>query len=123
MNTSAWLGWGSTDRSHFPGWGSRGSKEVRPDHFCPSQGCQHTWVRAGGPQATRYGDRPAGRLEEGTSGTPSLTLHIPRAGVNGRVEPGLPKELPGQPTAPSWQEEVLTGTPVSQRPVCDTNAL
>lgn len=76
-----------------------------------------------------YRDKPAGWLEEGTSGTLGLTLHIPRAEADRRAEPGAshraagsaycrPPHPPASKEQSLWQEQVLTGTPVSHRLIC-----
>lgn len=69
-----------------------------PDIPRPSQGCRHSCVGAGSPQATMCGDRPAGQLGEGTSETPGLPLHIPGQAQTARQSWVLAKELPGKPT-------------------------
>lgn len=95
---------------------------MRPDPFHSSQGCQHTGVRAGGPQTTCR-DRPAGWQDEGPSGTLGLTFHIPRAGVDGRAEKGASQGAARSAHSPAskeqspGQEQVRTGAPVSHRQI------
>lgn len=82
---------------------------VGPDFLCPCQGCWHRRVEIGSPQVKMYGDRHAGRLDEGISETPSLILHIPGQAQTASQGQGLPKELSGKPTYSLTSKEQTQG--------------